>query len=65
MSDLREKTDTRHARLFELIRQKNRADTTVARVQGHTIRRISANEAVQMQRAAVRSLQARVETHLH
>ncbi|WP_299783217.1 hypothetical protein [uncultured Roseobacter sp.] len=57
--------DTRHARLFELIRQKNQADTTVARVQGHTIRRISANEAVQMQRAAARSLQARSETHLH
>ncbi|TMM54657.1 hypothetical protein [Sulfitobacter sabulilitoris] len=47
----------RHSRLFELIRQKNQADTTVARVQGFTIRRITAEEALQLQRAAERSLQ--------
>ncbi|WP_195822061.1 hypothetical protein [Roseobacter sp. MH60115] len=65
MSDLQEKTDKRHARLFELIRQRNQAEATVARVQGHTVRRLSANEAVQLQRAAARSLQARMETPLH
>ena len=65
MSDMQKKTDPRHSRLFELIRQKNQADTTVARVQGYSIRRLSANEAAQLQRAAARSLQARPETRLH
>lgn len=65
MSDMQKKADPRHSRLFELIRQKNQADTTVARVQGYSIRRISANEAAQLQRAAARSLQARPETRLH
>ena len=49
----------RYGRLFELIRQKNQADTTVARVRGHDFRRVSANEVAQLQAAAQRSLQAR------
>jgi hypothetical protein len=56
-------TPPRHARLFELIRQKNQADTTVARLKGHSIRKIGANEFLQMQRAAARSLQARPSGH--
>lgn len=51
---------SRHGRLFELIRQKNQAETTVARVRGVNIRRISANEAAQLQKAAMRSLQAQL-----
>jgi len=65
MSGNERPSDPRHSRLFELIRQKNQAETTVARVQGYNIRRISANEAAQLQRAAARSLQARPETRLH
>ncbi|WP_295314236.1 hypothetical protein [Roseobacter sp.] len=49
----------RHGRLFELIRQKNQADTTVARVRGYDIRRVSPEEVMQLQQAAARSLQAR------
>ena len=52
-------THARHDRLFELIRQKNQSDTTVARVKNLNLRRISANEMLQMQKAAARSLQAR------
>ena len=48
----------RHDRLFELIRQRNQAETTVARVRGHDIRRISADEMMQLQKAAAQSLQA-------
>jgi ribosomal protein L31E len=42
-------------RLFELLRQKNRADTTVARVKGFAIRKISADEAEQIKSMAQRS----------
>ena len=48
----------RHTRLFELIRQKNQADTTVARVNGFDFRRVSTEEMIQLQQAALRSLQA-------
>lgn len=48
----------RHIRLFELIRQKNQAETVVARIGNFDIRRISANEMIQLQKAAERSLQA-------
>lgn len=51
---------SRHGRLFELLRQKNQAETTVARVQNHDIRRISADEMVQLRKAAEKSLQAQV-----
>lgn len=50
--------EARHTRLFELIRQKNQSDTTVARVRDLAFRRISANEMLQLQKAAARSLQA-------
>lgn len=49
----------RHARLFELIRQKNQADTTIARLNGFTIRKISPDEMAELQHAASRSLEAR------
>lgn len=52
------KIEARHTRLFELIRQKNQSDTTVARVRDLAFRRISANEMLQLQKAAARSLQA-------
>ncbi|MEM1074449.1 MAG: hypothetical protein AAF665_01170 [Pseudomonadota bacterium] len=51
-------SSTRHDRLFELIRQKNQAETTVARANGMSIRKISKNELEQLQRAAERSLRA-------
>ena len=48
----------RHGRLFELLRQKNQAEKVVARVGDLEIRHITANEMIQFQRAAFRSLQA-------
>lgn len=51
--------DERHQKLFELIRQKNQADTTVARVRGQNTYRVSADELIRLQQAATRSLQAR------
>ncbi|MBW4708237.1 hypothetical protein KX928_10620 [Roseobacter sp. YSTF-M11] len=59
MTQLHTESDPRHTRLFELIRQKNQADTTVARVKGFTLRQVSADEVAQLQLAATRSLQAR------
>jgi hypothetical protein len=50
---------SRHTRLFELIRQKNQADTTVARLNGVSIRKISSAEMLQLQAAAAKSLEAR------
>ncbi|MEE4189779.1 MAG: hypothetical protein V2I76_15220 [Roseobacter sp.] len=48
----------RHNRLFELLRQNNQAETTVAKVKGFAIRKISEDEMRMLQAAAVRSLQA-------
>lgn len=59
MQSILDQEDMRHQKLFELIRQKHQSDTTVARVRGHRIRRISADELMQLQKAATRSLQAR------
>lgn len=52
------KNQTRHDQLFELIRQKHQADTTVAKVRGHVIRKITAADFEQLKAAAARSLQA-------
>ena len=49
----------RHGRLFDLIRQKNQADTTVAQLRGHVIRKISAQEFAQLKAAAARSLRVK------
>jgi hypothetical protein len=49
----------RHSRLFELIRQKNQSDQTVARIKGFRIRKISADEVEELLRSANRSLQMR------
>ncbi len=57
MKDITNEEDVRHGRLFELLRQKNQAATTVARVRGYNIRKISADEMQMLQAAAVRSLQ--------
>ena len=45
-----------HARLFELIRQGDRAATTVPRGQGFVVRRLTPQEAKQIQAVAERSL---------
>ena len=58
MGTLANLDSTRHDRLFELIRQKHRAETTVAEVRGHRFRKISVDEMLQLQQAAQRSLQA-------
>lgn len=50
---------SKHGRLFELIRQKNQADTVVARVGEFHIRKISKAEMLMLQQAAARSLKAR------
>ncbi|KEJ97602.1 hypothetical protein SAMN05444149_101714 [Pseudosulfitobacter pseudonitzschiae] len=55
MSYLSQHTAPRHERLFELLRQENRAATTVARIKGFTIRQISAEEAEQIKAVAKRS----------
>ncbi|ASM72289.1 MULTISPECIES: hypothetical protein [Roseobacteraceae] len=55
MSYMTQTIEPRHMRLFELLRQKNRADTTVARVKGFAIRKISADEAEQIKSMAQRS----------
>lgn len=57
MKDLLEDDAVRHGRLFELLRQKNQAETTVARVRGYTIRKVSTDELQMLQAAAVKSLQ--------
>lgn len=49
----------RHGRLFDLIRQKHQADTTVAEFRGHVIRKISAQEFAQLKAAAARSLRVK------
>lgn len=49
----------RHMRLFELIRQKNQAETTVARLNSVSLRKISSDEMLQLQAAATKSLEAR------
>ena len=59
MSEHTLKSTSKHGRLFELIRQKNQADTVVARVGDFDIRRISANEMLLLQQAAAKSLEAR------
>jgi hypothetical protein len=51
-------TMARHGRLFELLRQENQAEKVVARVGDFEIRHVTANEMIQFQRAAFRSLQA-------
>ena len=43
MKDLIDDDKIRHGRLFELLRQKNQAATTVARVRGYNIRKVSAD----------------------
>lgn len=58
MSDMIKIVQTRHARLFELIRQQNQARRTVTKLHDLKVRRLSTNEAAQLQRAAARSLQA-------
>lgn len=57
MKNLVEHDQIRHGRLFELLRQKNQAATTVARVRGYNIRKITADEMRMLQAAAVKSLQ--------
>jgi len=57
MKDLIEDEGVRHGRLFELLRQTNQAKTTVARVRGFTIRKVSTDELQMLQAAAVKSLQ--------
>lgn len=57
MKDLIDDDKIRHGRLFELLRQKNQAATTVARVRGYNIRKVSADELQMLQAAAVKSLQ--------
>jgi len=49
----------RHLRLFELLRQENRAKTTVARIKGFSIRQISADEAEQIKAVARQSFTRR------
>lgn len=55
MPHFSQRTAPRHQRLFELLRQENRAATTVARIKGFAIRQISADEAAQIQAIASRS----------
>ncbi len=57
MSFMHREKNARHTRLFELIRQKNQAETTVARVAQFDLRPVSAEEAAALQAAAARSLQ--------
>lgn len=52
------KHDERHTQLFELLRQTNQAEGTVARKKCYKIRKISEEELNLLQAAAVRSLQA-------
>ncbi|MEO0936551.1 MAG: hypothetical protein AAFY38_00180 [Pseudomonadota bacterium] len=58
MSKLHDPQNPRHARLFELLRQQNRAETTVSRGKGFVIRRVTPQEADAIKAAARHSLQA-------
>jgi len=55
MPQLHHPDHPRHARLFELLRQEERAATTVPRGQGFVVRRLSAQEAAQIKAVAERS----------
>lgn len=55
MSHVSLHTAPRHQRLFELLRQENRAATTVARINGFAIRQITADEAAQIKAIASQS----------
>jgi len=57
MSKLHDTRNPRHARLFELLRQQSRTETTVARGKGFVIRRVTADEAAAIKAAAQKSLQ--------
>ncbi|MEL7099145.1 MAG: hypothetical protein AAGM84_09990 [Pseudomonadota bacterium] len=56
MSRFHDPKNPRHARLFELLRQQNRSETTVARGKGFVVRKVSAEEAAQIKAVATRSL---------
>jgi hypothetical protein len=58
MRDTRSEEKKRHNRLFELLRQRNQAETMVTKARGFAIRKISEDEMRMLQAAAVRSLQA-------
>ncbi|MGC3936848.1 hypothetical protein ACOTTU_03475 [Roseobacter sp. EG26] len=60
MSQTYDDRDPRHMKLFELIRQKNQADTAVARLREADFSEITTEQVAQLQQAATRSLQARV-----
>lgn len=50
--------EAKHGRLFELLRQKNQAENTIAQVDWESTRTISENEMLELQHSAFRSLQA-------
>lgn len=53
---------TQRIRLFELLRQGNQAKATHARLRGNSLKAITAAEIADLQRAAMKSLQARTES---
>jgi len=56
MSKLHDPKNPRHARLFELLRQQTRSQTTVTRGKGFIVRKLSKAQAAQIKAAADRSL---------
>ena len=57
MSHLHDPKNPRHARLFELLRQTNVAQDTVARLDEFNIRKVNADELEVIKRVAERSMQ--------
>lgn len=56
MSYMHAPKDHRHARLFELMRQKHAADILVGRAQGFEVRHVNKEELDEIKRVAARSM---------
>jgi hypothetical protein len=56
MSNLHDPENPRHARLFELLRQNDVAETTAARVHDFNIRKVNKDELDTIKRVAERSM---------